>query len=181
MKKPHAALDRSRSDMLSLGAKEFFVIGNIDTRVLNHVEQDPIFRNNNASLTRIYNLLAATNGASLYKQIFLKKPYVHLNSTTGSSSSGVVALVEANLYANNGIAITLVSENASNIVLNGSISKPNLSMLSTGFNHSFFDLNGAPITINPFNGLDFKKSQLNQDYRLKYTSLGYECHRIIKN
>lgn len=172
------AKQRLDRDMISLGASEFIIIGAIRTEVIGHIEQDPIFRNNVDSLKRVYSWVTSASGQANYEKAFLKRAYMAVDSAAGQKKRGIVARIDGNLYANKGVAITLTSSWGSNIVVNGSVITPNLSMLSTGFGHSHYNLADAAITTNPFNGADFNSSQLNQDYRLQYSNQGYECHRI---
>ncbi|PIT99070.1 MAG: hypothetical protein COT74_12600 [Bdellovibrionales bacterium CG10_big_fil_rev_8_21_14_0_10_45_34] len=170
---------RLGSDMISLAAEEFILLGALDLRVIAHVEeQDPIFRTNIESIKRIYSWLAPANAEDIYNKSFLKRPYFAIDKVSGTKSKGIVALAEANLYANKGIGITLIYSKGSNIVINGSVITPNLSLLSAGFNHKHFALDGSEMTVNPMNGVRFDQSQINQDFRLRYTKKGFECHRI---
>lgn len=160
---------KSSADMVSFGAAGFVMIGNIKPEVLSHEEQDPHFRNGVAIYSNLYNWIGGgtrTENENIYRNYLLKKPFGL------SAASGAVALIEANIYSNLGIAATLTSGNRSNIVVNGSMASPHLSLLAGGYNA------GAPANaINPFNQIPFHTTELNQDFRLKYLNKGYECQR----
>lgn len=179
------ALNRLDKDMISLGAGEFILLGALRTGVITHEENGPVFRDNINSINRIYSWLSTSNAINIYNTSFLKQPYYRISSGDPTQIYGAISLVEANLYANKGIATTLTSAWASNIVFNGSIITPNLAMLSTGWGHSHYSADGSSLlTVNPFNGTAYTgsgasaPSQINQDFRLKYTELGYDSHRI---
>jgi hypothetical protein len=163
-------------DIVALGAAKFIIIGDTRMEVLAHEEQDPIYRNNQAAIESIYTWLTpgsvATN-RSIYQHSFLKTAFY-------GGSPGAVSLVEANLYANLGVGATLTGAQNTNLVINGSVLTPNLSMLVTGFAHTHYDLSGNAISVNPFNGKSFDRSEINQDYRLKFTKLSYDCHRASR-
>lgn len=176
------ALARANKDMLSIGSNGFVIVGAIRMEVIGHEEQDPIFKAKEAEIKRLYTWLDASpsNAQTIYESKMLKKGYKRLKSESGfgSAQTGVVALLETNIYANQGVAVTLTGQWSSNIVINGSVITPNLSMLSAGYNKVHGDLSGNTITVNPFNGVNFSTSQINQDFRLKYTELGFQCHRV---
>jgi hypothetical protein len=163
------AVVRAGADMLSFGSAGFVMIGSLKPEVFNHVEQDPHFRNNSAIYSNILNWLGSGTreaNAATYYNILLKKPFGL------STNAGSVALIEANIYSNMGVAATLTAANRSNIVINGSIATPHLSLLAAGY------AAGEPANaVNPFNGIPFHTTELNQDFRLKYLTMGYECQR----
>ncbi len=175
-------------DMLSLGATGFILLGSFSsTAIMTHVEQDPIFRNNLAKIENVYTWLTPSTpqvGKAVYERAFLKRSFWK-DSAGNLGGIGAIALVEANLYANKGVALALVyrpeSNRRSNFVLNGSVSTPNLQMLVPGTETERLDQNGQKIVINPFNQKTFSSESaafINQDYRLKYSKAGYECHRV---
>ncbi len=159
---------KSGKDMISLGSMKFIVIGALKMNVLSNGENPPIFAANAGTIQNVLNWLGTTqsNSSNIFTNGFLKLPYDR------ATAPGAVALVEANLYANLGVAGTFIQDTNSNIIINGSLMSPNLSLLSSGWSHNS---GGA---INTFNGLPYDFSQLNQDYRLKYSESGYECHRV---
>ncbi|MEQ1877193.1 MAG: hypothetical protein ABL958_11135 [Bdellovibrionia bacterium] len=164
---------KSGHDIVGLGAAKFIIIGATRMAVLAHEEQDPIFRNNQAAIENIYTWLTPAGAAanlSLFERAFLKTAFY-------GGAPGPVSLVEANLYANLGVGATLTGAQNTNLVINGSVLTPNLSMLVTGFAHAHYNSNAQSISVNPFNGKSFDSSEINQDYRLKYTKLAYNCHR----
>lgn len=180
---------KAGKDMLSLGAEKFIVIGSFRNKaVITHEEQDPIFKNSWTIFSNLTNWLS--NGTSdqnldLYERSFLKKTFFgKLRKGDGSlldARPGSVALVEANLYANMGIATTQTSNNASNIVVNGSVITPNLQFLVTGYAYQPVTTTGTDLAVNPFNQMPFNSdfsAYLNQDFRLRYGDSGYACHRI---
>ncbi len=178
---------KSDRDMLSLGTTGFVMLGSFsNTVIMTHEEQDPIFRNNLAKIENVYTWLTPgtpQDGKSVYERAFLKRSFWK-DSQGKLGGVGAIALVDANLYANMGIALSLVyrsdSNRRSNFVMNGSIATPNLQMLVPGVDTERLDQNGQKISVNPFNQKTFSTAGatfINQDFRLKYSKAGFECHR----
>ena len=178
-----AATAAASKDMLSLGSAQFIIIGDIDYGVANNGLEDPIFANNNAMLANVDNWLSIGNAAqnqALYVNSFLKRTFWTTDNNPYTATNGAVAFVESNLYANMGVTAVRAGSTESNQIINGSVMTPNLLMLSVGFSYIHYDAAGNTLSVNPFNGLNYANdySQLNQDFRLKYTNLGYELLRV---
>ncbi len=167
------ATERSQRDLISLATEKFIVIGAIRFEVISHEQQEGgVFRNNKSEIENVYNWLtqgSSSQNLSLYTNAFLKRKL--FNQT--HRGTGAVSLVEANLFANKGIAASMTGIYNTNLVINGSLLTPNISMLVSGWSHN--------TGVNPFNSRPFANSEINQDFRLKYTTKGFECHRSVGN
>lgn len=161
-------------DMLSLGSAKYIMVGRINNSFLSHPINDPSIKNNIPAMTTLYSWM----DQSVYESAFLKRPLPGSTENAPVNGHGAVSLVEANLYANNAVVAVMTQAQNTNIVINGSVLTPNFVALASAFQYLHRDNMGNPFWVNPFNGQTYDMSQLNADFRLKFTRTGFKCLRL---